>query len=85
MTSFKHAAGDLASRSHRTTRKPRWVKRELAKEPEVPMMGMIWQDEIIKDRKRREWVAFYAGCAVGAAILAFSYIFLMRLTGGVCP
>lgn len=57
--------------------------RTIPKNPEF--MGMIWQDEIIKDRKRREWVAFYAGCAVGAAILAFSYIFLMRLTGGVCP
>lgn len=55
----------------------------IPKNPEF--MGMIWQDEIIKDRKRREWAAFYTGCAVGAAILAFSYIFLMRLTGGVCP
>ena len=53
--------------------------------PEVPMMGLIWQDEIVKDRKKREWWAFYAGCAVGAATLAFSYLFLVRLTGGVCP
>lgn len=53
------------------------------KNPEF--MGMIWQDQIIKDRKRREWAAFYAGCAVGAAILTFSYLFLIRLTGGVCP
>jgi len=72
MTSFKRDVGASESAPRPTT-------------PEVPMMGMIWQDEIIKDRKRREWVAFYAGCAVGAAILAFSYIFLMRLTGGVCP
>lgn len=73
MTSFKQDAGVSVSKSRRTT-------------PNGPeFMGMIWQDEIIKDRKRREWVAFYAGCAVGAAILAFSYIFLMRLTGGVCP
>lgn len=53
--------------------------------PEVPMMGFIWQDEIIKDRKRREWNAFYAGCAVGAGILAFCFLFIMKLTGGMCP
>lgn len=47
-------------------------------------MGMIWQDEIIKDRRKREWWAFYAGCVVGATILIFSYLFLMRLAGGVC-
>lgn len=85
MTISKRGVGVMASKYRRMTRKPRWVERELAKEPKVPVMGMIWQDEIIKSRKRREWVAFYAGCAVGAAILAFSYIFLMRLTGGVCP
>lgn len=70
MISSKHDAGDSESAPRRMT--PR--------EPEF--MGMIWQDEIIKDRKRREWVAFYAGCAVGAAILIFSYLFLVRLTGG---
>lgn len=72
MTSFKRDAGASEYEPHPTT-------------PEVPVMGMIWQDEIIKDRKRREWAAFYAGCAVGAAILAFSYLFLIRLTGGWCP
>lgn len=69
MTISKRVAGDMESVSPRTT-------------PEVPVMGMIWQDEIVKDRKRREWTAFYAGCAVGATILAFSLIFLIRLTGG---
>lgn len=71
--------GAMESKSRPTTR------TGLSTEDEVPMMGMIWQDEIIKDRKKREWVAFYAGCAVGAAILAFSILFLMKLTGGVCP
>lgn len=73
MTSSKRIAGDTESGCPRTT------------PDEIPVMGMIWQDEIVKSRKKREWVAFYAGCAVGAAILAFSYIFLLRLTGGVCP
>lgn len=72
---FKENAGDTESKSPHTT-----PSRIL----EVPMMGMIWQDEIRKDRKKREWWAFYAGCVVGAAILVFSYLFMTRLTGGVC-
>lgn len=67
----KHDAGATESESRPTT-------------PEVPMMGMIWQDEIVKDRRKREWWAFYAGCCVGAAVLAFSFLFIMKLTGGVC-
>jgi hypothetical protein len=73
MTSFKRDAGATESEPPRTT------------PDNILVMGMIWQDEIVKDRKRREWMAFYAGCAVGAAVLAFSLLFLMRLTGGVCP
>ncbi len=79
MTSSKRAVEDLGSGRRRTT--PRY---EYGHERTPEFMGMIWQDEIAKDRKKREWWAFYAGCAVGAAILAFSYIFLMRLTGGMC-
>ncbi len=45
---------------------------------------MIWEEELAKDRRKREWRAFYAGCAVGAAVLAFSIIFLVKLTGGAC-
>lgn len=79
MTSFKRGVGVSGLKSRRTI-----PKYDYGHERPPEFMGMIWQDEIIKDRKRREWVAFYAGCAVGAAILAFSYIFLMRLTGGFC-
>lgn len=46
---------------------------------------MIWEEELIKDRRRREWWAFYAGCVVGAAVLSFSLLFLVKLTGGTCP
>lgn len=73
MTSSKQDAGASVSGPPRT----------IPNGPEF--MGMIWQDEIIKDRKRREWVAFYAGCAVGAGILSLSLLFIMKLTGGVCP
>lgn len=79
MTSFKRDAGVSVSKSRRTI--PRY---DYGHERPPEFMGMIWQDEIIKNRKKREWVAFYAGCAVGAAILVFSYLFLIRLTGGVC-
>jgi hypothetical protein len=72
MTSFKRAAGVSGSEPRPTT-------------PNIPVMGMIWQDEIIKDRKRREWAAFYAGCAVGAAILSLSFLFTIKLIGGWCP
>lgn len=86
MTSFKRDVGASESGPRLTTlKRPRWVEQELSKEPEVPMMGMIWQDEIRKDRKRREWAAFYAGCAVGAAVLSLSFLFIIKLTGGWCP
>ena len=69
MTCFKRDAGATESEPRPTT-------------PEVPVMGFIWQEEIMKDRKKREWRAFYAGCIIGTLICAFSVIFLMELTGG---
>lgn len=57
----------------------------LSYDEQMETAGMIWEDEIIKDRRRREWVAFYAGCTVGAVILAFSLLFIIKLTGGMCP
>lgn len=48
---------------------------------------MIWQDEIAKDRKKREWWAFYAGCVFTALTFFLVAVVVTRLTGGVevCP
>jgi NhaP-type Na+/H+ or K+/H+ antiporter len=56
-------------KSHRTT-------------PEVA--GMIWEEELMKDRRRREYTAYAWGCVTGVVTLAFSILFLSKLTGGTC-
>lgn len=43
---------------------------------------MIWQEEVLKDRRKREWRAFYAGIFFGAGTLALVFVFIIKATGG---
>lgn len=81
MTISKHDAGDTEFGLHPTILKEDGA---LSYDEQTETAGMIWEEELAKNRRKREWAAFYAGCVVGAAILIFSYLFLMRLTGGMC-
>ena len=45
---------------------------------------MIWEAELMKDRRRREYAAYAWGCVTGVVTLAFSILFLSKLTGGTC-
>ncbi len=72
MTSSKHDAGVSESEPRPTT-------------PEVA--GMIWQEEVQRKARRREWVAFYTGCVFTSLFFLLIAVFVTRLTGGVevCP
>lgn len=45
---------------------------------------MIWQEEILKDRRKKELRMFYAGVCFGVGALAFVLALIVRATGG-CP
>lgn len=48
--------------------------------PEVA--GMIWEEELMKDRRKREFWAFLGGGMLGACVSTFVLLFLFKLTGG---
>lgn len=58
--------------------------RTTLNDQEVPMMGRIWQDQIVKDRRKRDWTAFYLGCIFTTLVFFLVALFLTRLTGGEC-
>ncbi len=67
------------------TFRPSAEDTESGSPPTIPeVAGMIWEEELAKDRRKREWRAFYAGCIVGTVVLSLSIIFLVKLTGGAC-
>lgn len=76
MTSSKHDAGATGSEYRATTRKigPYKTYQEV--------MGVIWEEEIVKNRRKREFVAFLAGGVLGACVSVFLLMFMFELTGG---
>ena len=48
---------------------------------------MIWQEEVRRIQRKREWVAFYTGCVFTALTILLVVVFVVKLTGGVtsCP
>ncbi len=67
MTNFKRDAGATESGPRPTT-------------PEVA--GMIWEEELLKNRRKREFVSFLVGGVVGSCVSTFLLLFLFKLTGG---
>lgn len=44
-------------------------------------MGMIWQEEVLKDRRKREWRMFWAGVCFAVAVMGFTIVFVVKATG----
>jgi hypothetical protein len=73
MTIFKRAVEVLASRCHRTI-------------PEVA--GMIWEEELAKNRRGREQRAFFLGvitACFGIALVCWGLSLITGGPNGACP
>lgn len=59
----------------------------LSYDEQTEVAGMIWEEELKRGRRKREWIAFYLGCAFTAMVFFLVAMAVTRLTGGVegCP